>query len=224
MVSIPIVLISLLLAPIDPDRRIAHRLGTIWGQGIFLMNPLWKLKISGKGFVRKNKAYVLVANHLSLADIICIYCLDRQFKWIAKESLFKIPFFGWAMSAMRYVRLRRGELGSIRESFDESFRWLKRDMSLLIFPEGTRSKSGQLGTFKNGAFKLAIRAKKPVVPIVLAGTNRAIQKGKKVMSTEVKCRLKVLKPIPTDQYKEEDFAKLRDLVRSKMSEAIGQLT
>lgn len=224
IITIPIIFLGYLLIPFDPDRKLAHNFGTIWGKGIFFANPFWKLKISGKGFVRKNKAYVLVSNHLSLADIICIYCLNRQFKWVAKESLFKVPFLGWSMSAMKYVRLRRGELGSIRESFDESLRWLNRDMSILIFPEGTRSRSGQLGSFKNGAFKLAIRAKKPIVPIVLTGTNKAIQKGRKVMSAGIKCRLKILKPISTDNFKEEDFAKLRELVRSKMSEAIDDLT
>ncbi len=119
----------------DSKRKLSHSLANAWGETLFALNPMWKLKIQGRGYIRKGSAYVLVANHLSLSDIVCLYCLGKQFKWVAKESLFHIPFFGWAMSALGYIRLRRGEHGSIRDSFHESVRWLEKVMSFIIFPE-----------------------------------------------------------------------------------------
>ena len=217
--AISIILVSVLLRPFDPDRRAAGRVAYLWGLSIIAANPTWKLKIQGRGYIREGKGYVLVANHMSFGDIICLYCIERHFKWVAKESLFSVPFFGWAMSALGYIPLRRGEHGSIRDSFRQSIGWLNREMSVLIFPEGTRSVTGKMGAFKNGAFKLAIQTKRPIVPIVLTGTRDAIKKGSMMFAVTPRCKMKVLKPIPTAGYRENQFAELRDLVRSKMLEA-----
>ena len=222
-ITIAAVVSSLFLYPIDPDRKTAHRICEGWGRGVLFVSPGWRLKIQGRGYIRDGKSYVLVANHSSLSDIIYLYHLGKQFKWMAKESLFWIPFFGWAMSAAGYIRLARGKQGSIRDSLDKSVEWLRRNISILIFPEGTRSRSGGLGAFKNGAFKLAIRTQKPIVPIVLTGTRGTIQKGSLFFSYRINCKLKVLKPIPTDGYLENQYLELGNLVRSQMLEAIELL-
>lgn len=213
--SLASVLTSILLF-FDREKRIPHWINTIWARSIILANPVWRFKIKGRGYLRDKESYVLVANHLSMSDIICLFCLGKQFRWVAKENLFRVPFLGWAMNAAGYIRLKRGELGSIRESFQESLKWLERHISILIFPEGTRSESGKLGTFKNGAFKLAIQSQKPIVPIVLTGTREIIQKKSFLFSLNIHCTLKVLKPIPTVDLKEEDVSKLKELVREKM--------
>jgi len=194
--SVAIILASLLGPFADPNARIPHAIGFIWARSFFFMNPGWKIKVQGRGYVKRTRNYVLVSNHTSMSDILSIFLLNRQFKWVAKDSLFYIPFFGWAMSAMRYVRLKRGHHGSIRDSVRETRKWLnKRGVSVLIFPEGTRSKTGKLKSFKNGAFKLAIESKKPIVPIVVTGTHDMIQKGSALFSPIVNCKIKVLKPI-----------------------------
>ena len=76
----------------DRDQRLSQRIANMWGKSIVSVNPLWRIHITGRHHIKKNKGYVLVANHMSLADIVCIYCLDKPFRWIAKASLFKIPF------------------------------------------------------------------------------------------------------------------------------------
>ncbi len=204
----------------DTKKKAAHRMNTAWAKTILWFNPVWHLKIRGRGYIKNDKSYVLVANHLSMSDIICLFCLGKQFKWVAKESLFRVPFLGWAMRAAQYIQLERGKHGSIRDSLDESCDWLRRDISVLIFPEGTRSESGRLGIFKNGAFKLAIQTGKPVVPIVLTGTREIIQKKSFLFSINIHCQIKILKPIPTNPFKEGQFAELKELVRIKMLEAI----
>ena len=213
-------LILLILKPFDWNQSISHRVINVWGQLIVKANPLWRIKVTGREHIKKGKGYVLVANHMSLADIVCLYCLGKNFKWVAKESLFKIPVFGWCMSLMDYIPLKRGAHGSIRDSFEKSQQWLAKDVPILIFPEGTRSRDGELSPFKNGAFKLAILMKKPVVPIVIKGTKNALSKGNITMSARVKGSVKVFPKIEVDSYTAEGHDELRDKVWALMNEEL----
>lgn len=203
--------------PFDPKSRFTYRIANLWGKSIMTINPQWKIKISGTEHIENNKGYVLVSNHTSLADIICLYCLGKNFKWVAKSSLFKIPFFGWTMSLLDYIPLSRGKHGSIRDSYRDSIEWLNKDISVLIFPEGTRSKTGQLAEFKNGAFKLALLTKKPIVPIVISGAEKAITKGEAKMAFKVAGSVTVLPPIDLGRYAESDYEKLKTDVWNLMN-------
>lgn len=206
----------------DRKDRFTYRLANLWGQSIAKINPQWKIKITGVHHIKKNKGYVIVANHTSLADIICLFCLGKHFKWIAKSSLFKIPVFGWTMSLLNYIPLSRGRHGSIRDSFNEAIDWLNKDVSVLIFPEGTRSKSGRLAEFKNGAFKLALLTKKPIVPVVISGTGEALTKGRATMAVKVSGVLKVLPPIEVGDYKESDYEDLKTKVWNLMNQELTE--
>lgn len=213
-------MIIAILKPFDWNGKITYRIANFWGKSIVRCNPFWRIQISGRNHIKKNTGYVLVANHTSLADIVCLYCLGKNFKWIAKASLFKIPFFGWTMSLLGYIPLRRGEHGSIRDSFQEAQRWLEKDVSVLFFPEGTRSRSGALGEFKNGAFKLAILTQKPIVPIVIRGTGEALSKGEATMASKISGSLKVLPPIEVSHYKPEEYEELKKKVWNLMNEEL----
>jgi len=107
-----LILLSFPLALFDRDRRIAHKLGSLWGILLFKLNPFWRLRIVGREKLRNTQGYVLVANHMSLSDIVCLFTLNHQFKWLAKKTLFQIPFLGWSMGVMRYISLERGQHGS----------------------------------------------------------------------------------------------------------------
>src|SRR3989338_1295393 len=131
-----------ILKPFDRRERITYKIANFWGKSIVRANPFWSIKVSGRNHIKKYKGYVLVANHISLADIVCLYCLGKNFKWVAKASLFKIPVFGWTMSLLNYIPLKRGKHGSIRDSFQEAREWLAKDVSVLIFSAGTRRRSG----------------------------------------------------------------------------------
>lgn len=208
-----------ILFPFDRKRRLAHAQCFWWSNAIIGMNPFWKFNIRGLENIKKNKAYVAVANHQSLADIIVLYRTKMQFKWMAKESLFNIPFIGWCLRLSKNICLSRGSYSSIKDAYRQAKKWLKEDISVILFPEGTRSKTGKIDQFKNGAFKLAIETGKPILPIAIIGTRNALPKGGWVFTKSVKAQVIVLKPVETSGYKIEDFGILRDSVSRKLQEA-----
>jgi 1-acyl-sn-glycerol-3-phosphate acyltransferase len=198
----------------DKKRAITHAQCFWWSDLVIALNPYWKLKISGLDNIDKNRTYIIVANHQSLADIVLAYQTKMQFKWVAKKSLFKIPFVGWSMALAKHIKLERGNFGSIKKVYKEAARWLKGGLSVLFFPEGTRSKTNEIGDFRNGAFKLAIKEGVAVLPVIFEGTGTAIPKGSWIFTTQTSAKLKILPAIETAGYKADEFAKLRDLTRS----------
>jgi len=208
--------IVIFLCLFDKKGKLAHAQGFWWADAIVWANPFWNISLHGMERVDPKKTYVIIANHQSLADIVIIYLTHIQFKWIAKESLFKVPILGWSMSLMRYIRVSRGEHGSIKKAYLEAGEWLKKGISVLFFPEGTRSKTGQMNPFKNGAFKLAIKEKVPILPIYIEGSRNVLPRGSWIFSTKAFCKLTVLPVIETDTFGPEDFDKLRDVVRDKL--------
>ncbi|MBI4549813.1 MAG: 1-acyl-sn-glycerol-3-phosphate acyltransferase [Candidatus Omnitrophica bacterium] len=220
-VTPPIFFASVVLGPLDPQRRWAHKIAVFWGTVILNANPYWKLNITGKEKIRRDAPYLLIANHSSMTDILCVYHLGMQFKWIAKAELFRVPFFGWNMSLIGYIRLERGKHASIRETYDLAKQWLRRGMSVLIFPEGTRSRDGRLGEFKNGAFKMAVELGIPILPVVISGTQTALAKGKVVLSDKVSIQMTVLDPV-NPAYFSGDFERLKESVRGRMQEELNR--
>jgi 1-acyl-sn-glycerol-3-phosphate acyltransferase len=142
-----------------------------------------------------------------------------QFKWVAKESLFDVPFIGWNMSLARHIKLERGKFSSIKKVYREAAHWLRSGMSVLFFPEGTRSETDDMKDFQNGAFKLAIKERVPILPMSIEGTGDAIPKGSWLFKTKVAGTIKVLPPIDTSRFGPADFAELRDLTRSSIEAA-----
>ncbi len=210
---------SIVLYPFDPQRRVAHAQCYWWSDILTRFNPYWDLSVSGLENIDKKRTYIIVANHQSLADIVLMYRIRTQFKWVAKESLFSVPFIGWNMRLAKHVMLERGDFGSIKKVYREAATWLRAGMSVLFFPEGTRSETNEMGDFQNGAFKLAIKEKVPVLPILLEGTGDAIPKGSWIFGRKTKGGLKVLPPIETSGFSPADFEKLKDLARSRLCEA-----
>ena len=209
-------LVSIILFPFDRKRKITHAQCFWWTDAVTALNPYWDVKVEGLDNIDHSKAYVAVSNHQSLADIVLMYKTKMQFKWVAKESLFKVPVLGWNMRLAKHIRLRRGEFSSIKKVYREAAGWLRRGVSVVFFPEGTRSNDLSLGEFQNGAFKLAIKEKVPILPILIQGTRDAIPKGSWRFTTKVSCLIKVLPPIDTTVYLSADYSRLRDLTREQL--------
>lgn len=213
--------LALLLFPLDKKRKAAHAQCYWWADVLIILNPYWDLRVSGLENIDRHKAYVIVSNHQSLADIIVIYKTKMQFKWVAKESLFKIPFVGWNLSLARHIKITRGKFSSVKRVYREAAKWLRAGMSVLFFPEGTRSETSEMLEFQNGAFKLAIKEHVPILPISLEGTGDAIPKGSWLFTTKTYCTLRVLPPVDTARFQSKDFAILKELVRARLADALS---
>jgi len=207
---------TVILYPFDKKRKVAHAQCFWWSDLVIKLNPYWTFEISGKENLDKKRTYIIVANHQSLADIVLAYQLKMQFKWVAKKSLFKVPFVGWSMALAKHIKLERGNFGSIKKIYREAAHWLRSGMSVLFFPEGTRSRTDEMGDFNNGAFKLAIKEHVPILPILFEGSGTAIPRGSWVFTTKTSAKLKILPAIETTNFQPGDFAKLRDLARAAL--------
>lgn len=210
--------------PVRDREKLVHAQMYWWSDILIAMNPFWKLTVKGLENIDHTKTYVVVANHQSLADIIIIYQIHMYFKWVAKEELLKVPFVGGLLWVNDHVLVSREDLGSIKETFRKASARLKSGVSMLFFPEGTRSDTDEMGEFKNGAFKLAIKEGKPILPVYIGGTREAIPKGGFVYKTKVTGRLVVLPPIETSSLKTADFERLKEDVRGKLQAVASSAT
>lgn len=208
-------IISLIPFQFPNKAKMVHAQCFWWSDALVSLNPYWKIKIEGLENIDHNKTYVIVANHQSFADIIIMYQTHMYFKWVAKKSLLRLPFIGGLLWVNNHVLLSRGEFGSIKTVYRQAAGWLRRGVSMLFFPEGTRSDTDEMNEFQNGAFKLAIRESRPLLPVFIGGTREAIPKGGWIFKTRVSGALVVLPAIDTSKYKAGDYAALRDLVRGK---------
>jgi len=201
----------------DKQGKIVHAQCFWWSNAILALNPYWGFKVRGLENIDPHQTYVIVANHESLADIVVMYQTRMQFKWVAKRSLLKVPFIGGLLWVGNHILLSRGEFGSIKSVYREAATWLRAGMSVLFFPEGTRSDTDEMNLFQNGAFKLAIKEKKPILPIRIRGTRNAIPKGSWVFNGKIVSSVTVLPPIDTTSLEIGDFALLRDITRERLT-------
>ncbi len=207
----------------DPTQRMPGRWMRRIGKTASALTPLWNFSIEGTAPADiATKAYVVVSNHESTADPFLLSWLPWDMRWVSKEELFKVPVIGWAMKFGGDIPLRRGDGDSVRNMFAECRRALDGGISVMLFPEGTRSKDGNLLPFKDGAFDLAIAAGVPILPIALSGTRDCRPKGSKWFG-RAKAAARILDPIPTAGMTKDDVAKLRDLTRSRIVDALPAL-
>ncbi|MCX5740867.1 MAG: lysophospholipid acyltransferase family protein [Proteobacteria bacterium] len=207
----------------DPTQRVPGQWMRRLGRTAVKLSTLWKFEIEGERPADiDDHAYVVVANHESQADPFLLSFLPWDMRWVAKEDLFHQPITGWAMRYGGDIPLRRGEGDSVRACLDEAERAIRAGISVMMFPEGTRSKGGDLLPFKDGAFHLAIRAGVPILPIALAGTRAMRPKHSKWFGKAHACA-KILPPIPTTGMTIADVATLRDRSRATISAALPDL-
>jgi 1-acyl-sn-glycerol-3-phosphate acyltransferase len=209
-------------APIDRRLRVQHLFTCFWASLYTWLNPAWRVRIEGRERIRPDATYVMVANHQSLLDILVLFRLFTHFKWVSKAELFRIPCIGWNMSLNRYIRLRRGDPTSIGRMMADAELTLAAGSSLMIFPEGTRSVDGRLKPFKHGAFTLALRARAPILPIVVTGTANALPKRGFVLQGRHAIRVRVLPELPYEAFAADSVDALTARVHALFGRELGE--
>ncbi len=186
------------------------------------LNPLWTFTTSGTLPDDMRHPYVAVANHESFVDILLISHLPTEFKWLSKVEIMKIPVLGWMMRLARDIPLERGDSTSGRAALDQARERLNDNVSVMIFPEGTRSKTGEMRKFRAGAFKLAIEGNYPVLPLAVHGTRDCLRKNDWRLG-RARAEVRVLAPISTEAMTDADLPELRERVRAAIEEGRQQL-
>jgi 1-acyl-sn-glycerol-3-phosphate acyltransferase len=203
--------------PFDRRRVVLHLFSCFWGAFYIYANPIWHLRVEGREKLPWRGPAVLVANHASLIDVVVLFSLYRPFKWVSKAGNFKLPFIGWNMSLNGYVPLVRGNPRSALRAIRDCRRLLRLGAPVLIFPEGTRTMTGELQEFKDGAFFLAAKLGCPVVPIAVHGTGDVLPKHGAVLRKKMYARVEVLDPIPAGNLGKVG---LRNAARAAIAEAL----
>jgi len=208
----------LVTAPFDRGRYRAGRAFRQLAVAHVKLNRLWHFETSGHSPDDPRKPYVVVSNHESYADIFLVSHFPWEMKWLSKDTIFRIPVMGWMMRMANDVPVRRGERESAVAALAECRDRLARRVSVMIFPEGTRSRDEELLPFKDGAFRLAIESQAPILPIAIAGTRNCMAKGSFAFR-RAHARARVLDPISTVGLTLADLATLRDRTRATIDAA-----
>lgn len=220
---LPIFAILRLFHRNDPMLRVPGQAMRVFGRMTGALTPLWRFSTDGKPPSNiKDQAYVVISNHESTADIFLLAKLRWDMRWIAKEELFRTPFVGWALRMSGDIRLRRGDKESIRAMVAECNRSLQSGMSVMLFPEGTRSKDGRILPFKDGAFRMAIENQVPILPVAIAGTNTCMPKHS-LWFGDARAHARVLDPISTEGLTIDDLPRVRDMARARIQAASDNL-
>ncbi len=201
---------------IRPNGAISHQIGRIWSWGILAVSRV-KLEIEGLEQIDQKGQYIFIGNHTSAFDIPAVYWgLKNKQGMLAKKQLAYIPFFGWAMWAAGNFFVDRKNHKKALAMMDQVALQMsaRKDHSLTIFVEGTRSLDGQLQNFKKGAFILSLNTGIPIVPIIINGAYQAkSKKGRRIVATTIS--LTILPPMDPGKYSHEtrqDYVKdARDL-------------
>ena len=222
VIGTPIVaLIFVFTAPFDPGRYAAGRAFRLVAVMSLKLNPLWRFQTRGE-LADPRRPYVVVANHESYADIFLISCFPWEMKWLSKHTVFNIPLMGWMMRMAGDIKLVRGSRDSAADAIVQCRDRLKKRVSVMIFPEGTRARTSEMLPFKDGAFRLAIEGGLPILPIAVAGTRNAMAKGS-FQFQHARAIAEHLTPIETVGMSLSDIPQLRERVRGMIEEGRGNL-
>lgn len=214
-------LLWVLTCVVDRRRWILHRFTSFWASLYTWLNPAWPVRIVGRERLHAEGPVVIVANHLSLVDILVLFRLQTHFKWVSKLENFKVPLIGWNMRLCDYIPLRRGDSQSVRTMMRHCNRVISEGSSILMFPEGTRSATGRLRSFKTGAFQIAEQNRIPIQPIVVRGTADALPKRGFILQGRHPISIEVLAPIPASEVAATSAEDMMERVRSIFVDALN---
>ena len=195
--------------------RMVH---VFWSRSVLWL-LLVPIEVSGRENVDPKQSYVFVANHQSFLDVFAVYgWLPNNFKWLMKKELRKIPFVGTACAVAGHIFVDRSNPRAAMESLKYIKAQLHDGISTVIFPEGTRTKTGEMGRFKQGAFKIAMDMELPVVPISLSGFFKAMPRHQFYVSPHARVKLHI--GVPEDISQFDDISEAMNYMRERVAEQV----
>ena len=218
-----VLLFRALTFPFDRRRRRVGRLFHSCAVAGGMLNPFWTFRIEEARRAPDGRAFVFVANHSSFTDVFLLVRLPWEMKWLSKEATFRIPLLNWQMRVAGDVPIRRGDRESARQAMGRLREILESGVSVLFFPEGTRSSDGSLAEFREGAFRLAIEAGVDAVPLALVGTAQSLPKHS-LLFHPTAATLVVLPPVSTSGRHLSDAGALAVEVRNHIARALADPT
>lgn len=216
------VIVLALTYPFDKSRRWVHEISRYMTWVFFGLPPRVRRTIDGLENIDRSKPYVIVLNHTSGVDIIAAYKIPLNFRWVSKREVFRLPFFGPMLLVHGDIPIERGNAAAaMAKVIHEGKIWLGRGASVAIFPEGTRSKDGEIHRFKAGAFSLAKEAGVEILPVVMTGTA-AMFRGWRMNWTN-RIRIRVLPAVSVEEAAEMDVKGVAQEVQGRMAAALAEL-
>ncbi len=213
-------IVAIVFGLVRPHGRGTSFVARTWSRGLLFCAWL-RVESRFETPLDPNARYVYMANHQSLFDIpVLLATLPGQTRFLAKKSLFQIPVFGWAMSLAGFIPVDRRDRSTARDMFAEATSRLRTGMSLLVFPEETRSLDGKLHPFHRGGFLLALKSGLPIVPVGVRGTFE-VQSPSSFAIHPRRIEVHYGSPMPTDGVEVSGKRTLVTLVRTRVAELSG---
>ncbi|MGD8974228.1 MAG: lysophospholipid acyltransferase family protein [Desulfobacterales bacterium] len=198
-----------------------HLVARLWARSILFVSRI-KVTVNGLSNVDSSKSFIYMSNHQSNFDIpVLLAYIPGQFRWLAKAELFKIPIFGHGMRGAGYISIDRFNRDSAFQSIDQAAKKIKGGVSVMIFPEGTRSKDGRIRPFKKGGFIMALNSGVPIVPVIVRGTWPIMSKDS-LRINRGNVYLDIKQPIDTHGYTRDNKQLLIDRVRAVICEGFKE--
>jgi 1-acyl-sn-glycerol-3-phosphate acyltransferase len=214
--------LAIVLSLWNGDGDCSHVVGRTWARCILLMSRV-RVSVQGLHHLDPRATYIFMVNHQSMFDILVLQGqLFFQFRWLAKQELFQIPLFGPAMARAGYVSIDRSNRRSAHKSLLEAAEKIAQGVSVVVFPEGSRSLDGEIMSFKPGGFHLAVRAGRPIVPVVICGTHDVMPK-RSLRISPGHVTISINPPIETASYAKGDKNRLMEMVRSVMIQDLERI-
>ncbi len=221
--SIVLGIAALGTAVFDRTGDTAHKIARLWCRLLCEWNGI-RVDISGLDNILHDRPQIFVANHQSYFDIFALSgYLPVQLRWVAKSSLFRIPFIGWSMKAAGYVNVNREDRKKAYQAFLETIEKIKSGYSVVVFPEGTRSEDETVGPFKKGSHLLAVRSHVPMVPVTIVGSGKIIRKGSAIIRPGP-VRLVISPPLTLGTSSDKKGEEALNAIRDTICETHARLT
>jgi 1-acyl-sn-glycerol-3-phosphate acyltransferase len=222
VVTVPLALVTIAFGAMDRHGKRVYRINQLWTWLVLRMGGI-SLRVRGLENIETGRQYVFMVNHQSNIDIpVLIQSLVRfQLRWIAKKELLRVPLFGWAMWATKHITVDRSDPLDAVKSLERAKERLAAGISIVVFPEGTRSRDGRLLPFKKGGFLLAAKTRTAIVPITIVGSAGVLPAGGwKLRPGAVE--VFVDSPIATEDYRAGKLKALSDQVRQVIAARLHQ--